>query len=129
MVAVLMVDVRKVRMTVRQWLMGMRVRVGLATVPVKIVLMLVMSIVYVAMGVCDHLVGVQVLVAFGQVQPDAGSHQDRRQPEHQRRVIPERKYRDRCTHEWRSRKISSGARAAQPPQGKHEQHKTGAVTE
>lgn len=129
MVAVLMMDVRKVWMAVRQRLMGMRVRMGLATVPVEIVLMLVMRIVYVAMGVCDHFVSVQVLVAFGQVQPDAGSHQDRRQPEHQRGVIPESKYRDRRTHEWRSRKIRSGARAAQPPQSEHEQHKTGAVTE
>ena len=81
-VSMLVVDIRIVRMAMGQRGVGVLVRVRFAPVPVEIVYVLVMFVVHVAVGMRDRLVRMQMLVAFGQVQPHAGSHQRRGQPEH-----------------------------------------------
>ena len=81
-VSMLVVDVRIVRMAMCQRRMGVLMRVWLAPVPIEIMHVLVMLVVHVAVCMRHRLVGMQVLVAFGQVQPHAGAHQCCRQPEH-----------------------------------------------
>jgi len=62
------------RMAVRQRRMGVLMGMRFVTVPVEIVRVLVVFIVYVAMRVGDRLMGMQVFMAFGQVQPHARAH-------------------------------------------------------
>lgn len=76
----LVVNVRVVRMAVRQQLMGVRVRMWLGAVPREIVGVVVMDVVHVTMAVGDGLVRVHALVAFGQVQPHPDTHQECRNP-------------------------------------------------
>lgn len=78
----LMMDVRVMRMAVGDRRMGVLVGMRLVPVPVEIVRVLMMLVMHVAMGVGDSLVGVQVFVALGEVQPDTGRHQRGSQPEH-----------------------------------------------
>ena len=73
-------DIRVMRMAVHERRMGMLVRVRLASIPREAVLVLVVSIMAMGVGMGEQLVNVLVLVHFGQVQPDAGRHQRRRQP-------------------------------------------------
>jgi len=72
---VMYVRVMRVAMADRQ--MAVRVVVRFAAIPVKVVLMLVMRIVRimpVAVRVFGFFMRMLVLVAFGQVQPDADRH-------------------------------------------------------
>lgn len=70
----LVVDIRIMRVTVRDRFVGMRVRMRLLAIPLEIVRVLVMRVVHMAMGVGHRFVGVQVLVVLGQVQPYARAH-------------------------------------------------------
>lgn len=79
---VLVMDVRIMGMAVGQWRVGVLVGMRFAPVPFEIVRVLVVFIVHVAVGVGDRLMGVQVFVPFGQVQPYARTHQRCGQPEH-----------------------------------------------
>ena len=79
----LVMDIWIVRVTVRQRLMGVRMRMRLAATPFEIVRMLVMGIMHVLVRVRDRFMSVRVLMALGQVQPHAGAHQRSREPEHQ----------------------------------------------
>ena len=81
-VSMLVVDVRIVRMAMCQRCVSVLMRMRLTPVPIEIVHVLVVLVVHVAVCMRDRLVGMQVLVAFGQVQPHAGAHQCCRQPEH-----------------------------------------------
>ena len=98
------------RMAVRQRRMGVLVGVRFVAVPVEIVRVLVVFIVYVAMRVGDRLMGMQVLVALGQVQSYARAHQDGGCPEHQRSAVAERQDRNCRAHERRRREIGTRAR-------------------
>lgn len=69
------VDVRKVRVPVRQDPMPMRVHVRLAPVPRKVMLVLVVRVVSMRMRVFERLMRVVVLVPFANMQPDANAHQ------------------------------------------------------
>lgn len=69
------VDVRKVRVPVRQNAMPMRVHMRLAPVPRKVMLVLVMRVVSMRMRVLERLMRVLVLVPFSNMQPDADGHQ------------------------------------------------------
>jgi len=106
----LMVDVRIMWLTVRDRFVGVRVRMRLVAIPFEIVRMLVMRIVHMAMRVGYRVMGVQVLVVLGQVEPYARAHQHRRHPERRRGMVAEGQYRDRCSHERCRRKIRAGAR-------------------
>lgn len=69
------VDVRIMRMPMDEPLVDVPVRVGLAGVRAGVVLVAVMIVVAMAVAVGQRLVGVLVLVALGQVQPRAGTHE------------------------------------------------------
>ena len=55
--------------------MDMRVRVRLGAIPREIMLMLVMRVMHMSVLVRQSFMAVFMLVALGQVQPDAGGHQ------------------------------------------------------
>ena len=70
-------DIGKVQVAVCQRRVGVLVGMWFATVPIEIVYVLVMRIMYMAMGVRGRFVGMHVLVPLGQMQPDARTHQTR----------------------------------------------------
>ena len=82
LVLVLVMDVRVMRMAVGQRRVSVLVGVGLASLPIEVVHMLMVFIVYVAVRVGDRLMGVQVFMALGEMQPYARAHQGGGQPEH-----------------------------------------------
>ena len=102
--------IRVMRMAVHERLMGVLVRVRLASIPVEGVLMLMMSIVAMGMGVDERLVNVLVLVYLGKVQPDSGRHQRRRQPEQPRDRLAEGDDGKRSADEGRGGEIRAAAR-------------------
>jgi hypothetical protein len=63
------------RMPVPHRPMDMRVRVRLGAIPREIMLMLVMRVMHMSVLVRQGFMAVFMLVALGQVQPDAGGHQ------------------------------------------------------
>ena len=69
------VQVRIVRMLMREDVVAVFVRVGLRSVPRKIVLVLVMCVVDVRVRVSECFVAVLVRMAFSQVERNPGSHQ------------------------------------------------------
>ena len=71
---VTMMDVRVMRMLVRQSVVPMPVGVWLATVPGKVVHVLVMLVVVVTMSMVERLVRVLVLMPLAHVQPNANCH-------------------------------------------------------
>ena len=74
------VQVRIVRMLMREAAVAVFVRVGLRSVPRKIVLVLMVCVVDVRVRVSERLVPVLVRMAFGQVERNAGSHEQGREP-------------------------------------------------
>ena len=74
-VAVPVVQVRVVRMLMREDAVAVCMRVGFGSVPRKIVLVLVMCVVDVRVRVSERFVAVLVHMAFGQVERHTGSHQ------------------------------------------------------
>ncbi|KQU80994.1 hypothetical protein ASE08_12055 [Rhizobacter sp. Root16D2] len=69
------VDVRKVRVPVRQNAMPMWVHMRLAPVPRKVMLVLMVRVVSMRMRVLERLMRVFVFVPFANMQPDADTHQ------------------------------------------------------
>ena len=96
-----MMDIRVMRMAVRDGLVGVLVRVRLTPVPWEVVCMLMMCIVHMAVRMRDGLVGVHVLMALGQVQPDTHGHQRRGYPEHPGRMFSQRQDRNGRAYERR----------------------------
>ena len=74
------VNVREMRMVVRQRLVLMRVAVGFAAIPTGLMRVLVVRIVAMPVTMRKRRVLVIVGVVFRQVQPDTDRHQPRRQP-------------------------------------------------
>ena len=70
-----MMNVREVRVQVRQRRMPVRMRVWLAAIPGEIVRMLMVVVVRVAVSVLDGFVRVFMLMKLGQVQPYSHGHQ------------------------------------------------------
>ena len=73
---VTMMDVRVMRMRVNEFFVAMSVRVRLAGRVVRVVGVLMVLVMGVQMLMFHRLMLMDVLVAFGQVQPDAEYHQD-----------------------------------------------------
>lgn len=94
MVAVLVVNVREVRMAVAQGRVVMLVRVGFSSRILVGVLMLVVRIVQVRVRVRQRLVQVFVLVMLRDVQPDAERHQHSGEIERQRDGLSVEDYRE-----------------------------------
>lgn len=69
-----MVEVRIVRMRVLDRLVGMLVRMRFASIPPKIMCVLVVVIMYVQMHVFQSLVIVLMIVILTNVQPDTQRH-------------------------------------------------------
>lgn len=109
---VAVVNVGVMRVAVDKGRVPVRMRVGLAGIDPGIVLMLVVFVVAVHMIVFERLVLVLVNVQFGQVQPEADTHQRGRAPECQARPLREHEHRDDCAGERRRRKIGAGPRCA-----------------
>jgi len=106
-------------------LVGVRVRLG--AVPRKIVLMAMMLVVSMRVSVCQHLVSVQVPVAFGEMQRNADRHQDRCYPEKRIRRLSEQRKRRGCPDKGGGRKISAGPRGAELAQRRHEKSKADSI--
>ena len=96
-----MMNVRKVRMAVREWIMLVSMRVRLGAVPGKIVLMAMMLVMSVGVNMPQHLVPVQMAMAFREMQHDAGRHQYRCDPEKCIRRFA--KQREKARRDWRLR--------------------------
>ena len=74
-VPVAMVQVRIVRMGVDQWCVAMAVAVGFAHRAIGFMSMLMMRVMNMTMLMFDRFMTVNVIVALGQVQPDAQPHE------------------------------------------------------
>ena len=75
-------DIRIMRMSVRQWLVPVPVHMRLLSVPPGIVRMLMMFVMHMQVLMLDGLMRVLVFMMLAQMQPDAECHQGRRDPEH-----------------------------------------------
>ena len=74
-----MMNVRKVRVSMFQRLMAVRVGVRFASIPLRAVRMLMMKVVNVGMGVIERFMAVQMLMSFSQVKPYPDTHHHARQ--------------------------------------------------
>lgn len=74
-------NIRKMRVGMRDACMHVRMRVRLSPIPVEIMFVLVMFIVAMPVGVGQRLVRMRMFMSFAQVQPYADSHQHGRAPE------------------------------------------------
>ena len=109
----LVVNVRKVRMTVFQLGVLVHMGGGFYAVPIEIVAVLVVRIVAVAMAVGLLGVFVHMLMSLGQVQPNPGRHQGGGEPENRMDRLAKHTDSQRSTDKWRRRKIRASARRAQ----------------
>ncbi len=98
-----------VRMTMRQPLMQVWMRVRLSAVPGKSVRVLMMLVVHVAMRVRRRFVRMRVFVAFSEMEPDATGHERGGDPEWHRCRFTKGKNCNRCPNERCSREIGTGA--------------------
>ena len=81
------VYVRIVRVTMRQPFVAVRMRMVMSSCGAGLVRVLVMFVMLVFVTVLDRLVRMPVLMPFRGMQPDARSHQRRRDPEEQGRLL------------------------------------------
>lgn len=81
LVSVTVVNIGKVWMLVRHLGVRVLVRMGLLPIPVKLVIVLVMIFMAVRVTVFQRLMGVQVFMAFCQMQPHTQPHQHAGNPE------------------------------------------------
>ena len=119
-----MVEVRVVRMSVREG--GMEVPMGMRfrSVPGESVLVPVMLIVDVRMDVLLRLVHVLVLVSLGYVKPDPERHEARGERQRPRQHILPDDDRDDGAEEWADGEVGAGPRRAEVPQREDEQDET-----
>ena len=101
------VQVRIVRMFMREHAVVVFMRVGLRSVPRKIMLVLMMCVEDMRVRVSECFVAVLVCMAFGQVQRHAGSHQQGRPPKARRCRFAQDEERGRCTEKRSGREIGA----------------------
>ena len=102
---VAVVYIRVVRVSMRDRLVPMHVRVRLGAVPGKVVRMQMMRIVCVRVLVRHGMMRMFVLVPLGQVQPNPRRHQRGCQPEASRDRFLKCTDGDGSSHEWGRREI------------------------
>src|SRR6266700_2046176 len=106
-VTVPVMQVRVVRMLMREAAVLVFMRVGLRSVPRKIVLVLMMRVVHVGVRVRERLVPVLMSMALGQVEGHAGGHQQGRQPKARRRRLTQDVHYDRRTEKGGGREVGA----------------------
>lgn len=122
-----MVYIGKMRMTVLDRCVLMRMAVWLGTVPLKAMRMLVVLIVCMAMAVCEGIMLMLVRMMFHQMNPHPDGHQGGSEQEHQRDRLAQDQDRDNRAKKGRRGKIGASARAAKPAQSQHKQYQTHAI--
>ena len=126
-VGVAVVNVGVMRMPVHQPLMEVLVHVRLAWRVAGPVLVLVVLVVHVPVGMPHRLVHMLVLVALGEVQPQAQGHRDRGGQEASVDRLPEEEEANSGSHERRQREVRTGARGAQGAHREHVEHQADAI--
>lgn len=106
----------------------MRVRVWLASVPGKIMRVLVVFVVPVAMVVCDGIMLVGMLVVLADVQPDSERHEAGCEPEQHAWVLSQNYNGRTGADKGRKREVCTSAGCADPAQRQHVQHEAKPVT-
>lgn len=76
-----MMDIRIMRMAMRDGLVAMRMAVRFAAVPICIVFVLMMRVVHMPMAMLQHFMRMLVRMPLGEMQPYAQGHQGGCQPE------------------------------------------------
>jgi len=76
-----MMQIRVVRVLVRERFMSMRMRVRLAGIEVALMRMLMVLVVPMPMRVQQERMGMRMPVTLGEMQPDAGDHHRQCEPE------------------------------------------------
>ena len=122
LVLVAMMEVRVVRMPVPEPVMPMPVRMRLGRRPLVDVLM--MLVVDMPVFVFDRLVRMVMLVAFGQMQPDAERHKRAGDDQLNRDWLAQEHDRDDRSNERREREIGRRPGAAEMTQRPHKQYET-----
>lgn len=117
---VAVVNIRKMPVTVLDFSMLMRMRMGLYAIPLEIVTVLVVFIVPMLVPMVQRGVLMLMDVAFGEVQPDPRGHQSCCQPKRNTGGLPKHRNRERCAHKWCCRKVGACASGSQPAQGQDE---------
>ena len=105
--------------------MGVRLARGLAAR----VRMPVVLVVHVRVVVVELDVGVRVLVALGEVEPDARCHQETRRHEPPRQLLREDQHREDGAEERRQREVGAGPRGSDLPERAHEEHEAHAIAD
>lgn len=126
-----MVGIRKMRMAVRDGVVQVRVgmaRSGRKHFVMTVIVMLVTGAVLMLVAERKRLMGMRMLVAFGQVQPDAPRHQRARNEQRRRDRLPQDDDGQRGAHKWRDGKIRTRARSPQVTQAKDKQRQAGPIT-
>ena len=121
-------QVGKVRMDVGHRFVPVEVSVGFVHRIVGTVPVLVMRVVEMGVIVLYLFVGMPVLMALGQVQPDAERHRGRRQRQPDGHRFAEEPKPDDRANERRRGEISPGPRRAEMAQRQHEQDEAHAVS-
>ena len=80
----LVVNVRVMRVAVSDDLVLMQMGMGLGAIPGEVMLVPMMFVMHVRVAVQQWLVRVQVVMTFGEMQPDARCHQSGCYPERNR---------------------------------------------
>ena len=113
-------DVWIVMMAVYHPFMAMRMAVGLPQGRSLVMLVLMVFVVNVSMIMLDRFVQMLVLMSFGEVQPDADSHQRRSDRKLISESVVQDQKRDQCTDEGRQRKVRTRSRGADVPKRQNE---------
>lgn len=117
---VAVVNIRKMPVTVLDFSMLMRMRMGLHAIPLEIVTVLVVFIVPMLVPMVKRGVLMLMDVAFGEVQPDPRSHQSCCKPKRKTGGLSKHRNRERGAHKGCCRKVSACASGSQPAQGQDE---------
>ena len=125
----MVMDVRVVRMGMRQPCVLMAVGVRLACRIAGRVFVLVVLVVIVKVLVLHRLVNVPMFVAFGNVQPDAYEHENARSAERPIEPTLTEGEGERRACERRSGKIGPCARCAEMTERLHEKNETDAIAQ
>ena len=96
-----MMNIWEMRMRMRDGNVAMRMSMRFLTVPLEIMLVLVMFIVTVPMSVLQRAMGMRMIVALADMQPDAERHQGRCNPEEERRQFGPEDQRERDAEQRR----------------------------